>query len=164
MGQSAPDGQGGFARQYAAMLHKLGVDPELYAPGPDSPAPGAPLGMLHNESGWWVCWPPDGQAKCCQQYASLDDALYSLARYVVSQEGASLRRTSGRPGLDPRRAEFACQLELIGRVSCEWQQRLAQELAGRLVRHPYRDVVDETRAASQPDPGMSRPAGLAGSG
>ena len=139
-----------FLQKQSEMLQKLSVEPEIHAI-----AVGHQLGERsfverHGSAGWQLRRIRDGQVPSVQRFLSLDDLLYQLARDIVARESGRRSPNSSQTGLDPRRFDFARQLDLIGRVSAEWKSKLAEEFAGRLVRHPFRDSVSNARPEKHP--------------
>lgn len=138
MEQSLP-WQHELIERYERMLGRLGVSPDHH-----------PLhwtaqndGGSHVEpdgSGWALVVTDRGRELSRWVFGDLDQLLYRLACNIVAVEGGRRQAASQTGGRDPRRADFAHRLDLIGRVSPEWQRRLSEELAQWLARHPYRDL------------------------
>lgn len=128
-----------FAGRYGAMLRQMGVEADRY-PLSWSDRDGEGDHLVCVETGGWTLRRVErGQVREETWFARSEPLLYRLASEIVAIEGARWQAEFGSPGEDPRRADFARRLELMGRISDAWRQQLAQELAQWLARHPYRD-------------------------
>lgn len=147
-----------LADRYHAMLAQMGVEPARhplhFSRSDDGSAHLAPL----PEGGWLRQVSERGRVTGEARFADSDALLYRLACDVAAAEGARWQAQLPPDGRDPRRADFARRLDLVGRVSPAWRIRLAEELAQWLARHPYVDRM----SAPEPDPGRPQPKGWAG--
>lgn len=138
-----------LSARYDAMIATMGLDPA------DHPLRMVPdhHGGIHvvplADGGWLAQVTERGQTLDQRTFADSDALLYHLARSIVAREGA--QHQAGKPPgpHDPRRADFAHRLHLMGRVSPEWRSRLADELAQVLSRHPYADRAPGPAAPQQ---------------
>lgn len=133
------DRQRALSARYDSMIAQMGADPARY-----------PLhfsrsdtGATHVEplpDGAWL-WQVTDRGKVLYEarFADEDALLYRLVCDVAAAEGSDWQARHPVAGKDPRRADFARRLELVGRVSPAWRIRLAEELAQWLARHPYSD-------------------------
>lgn len=133
------DREAALARQYDMLIGQMGVERARH-----------PLRFERSDDGsaHVECLPDDGwvrrvteRGRVVQEarYDSDDALLYRLVCDVASVEGSRWQSEQPFDGRDPRRADFARRLELVGRVSPAWRIRLAEELAQWLSRHPYVD-------------------------
>lgn len=139
--------------RYVGMIAQMGVEPERY-----------PLSFARQDNGSAHIEPlPDGawlwqvteQGRVTDKadFADDDALLFRLVCDVAESEGSRWQAQQPRDGKDPRRADFARRLELVGKVSSAWRIRLAEELAQWLARHPYADRGQEPDQASNESKG-----------
>lgn len=150
------DRRSALGARYDWMVAQMGVDPALYPlrfeRGDDGSAHVEP-----QADGTWLRQVTELGRVTDKAFYNDDDALlYRLVCDVAGAEGSRWQAQQPRDGKDPRRADFARRLELVGKVSPAWRIRLAEELAQWLARHPYTD------RALEPDQAKRAPRGLPG--
>lgn len=128
-----------FTGRYGVMLRQMGVDAGRYPLSWSAPDSDGDHLICVEAGGWTLRRMERGQVTEETWFARSEPLLYRLASEIAAIEGARWQAEFGSPGEDPRRADFARRLELMGRISDDWRQRMAQELAQWLARHPYRD-------------------------
>jgi len=124
---------------YRLMLDQLGLDVADYPLHWSATHDGGPHLEADGE-GWALIVTDRGQEVSRSFYSDQHQLLFRLACNIVAAAGGRYQAANQSDGRDPRRADFARRLDLIGRVSPQWQQRLGEELAQWLARHPYRDL------------------------
>jgi hypothetical protein len=72
--------------------------------------------------------------------SDLHDLSYWIARDATFSMASEFSRTHRESHQDFRRLLFEHQLELIGRLSSEWQARLRKEIEEILAVFPYNDL------------------------
>lgn len=137
--------QRSLAARHGRLIAQMGVEaarhPLHFAPQNDGSAHVAPL----PEGGWLWQVTENGRITAERRFADDEALLYRLACTIAESEGARYQAGVAVPGQDPRRADFAHRLELVGRASPEWRVRLAEELSHWLARHPYADTPRRAR-------------------
>lgn len=84
------------------------------------------------------------------------EALYQMARDVTFSMACRYELANRVEGLDARRLMFAQQLELMGRISPDWQDRLRGEIEAILAEHPYSDLSPPPVSLPEPAPDAAR--------
>lgn len=128
-----------FSGRYGAMLRQMGVEEDRYPLSWTDPDGDGDQLICVETGGWTLRRMERGRVTEETWFARSEPLLYRLASEIAAIEGARWQAEFGIPGEDPRRADFARRLELMGRISDHWRQQMAQELARWLARHPYRD-------------------------
>ena len=128
-----------LAARYDGMIARMGVDPARYRLRFLAEDDGSACVELLPGGGWLLRASARGGRRVATRFSDDDALLYRLVCDIARTEGGQFRAQGPRAGKDPRRADFAMRLELVGRVSPAWRIRLAEELALWLARHPYVD-------------------------
>lgn len=150
------DRRSALSARYNSMIAQMGADPARYPLRFER----ADDGSAHVEpmpDGSWL-WRVTERGRILEETRFGDDELllYRLICDVAGAEGSRWQAQQPPSGKDPRRADFAKRLELVGKVSPAWRIRLAEELAQWLARHPYVD------RPSGPEPGAKVSRGWLG--
>lgn len=141
--------------RYAGMLAQMGVDSDHH-PLAFGPVDDGGQHLVPQDDGGWLLRVTERGRTCGEtRFTGDDDLLYRLACDVAAAEGSRWQARQPASGRDPRRADFARRLELVGRVSPLWRDRLAMEIAQWLVRNPYADGTPDAARAKRPRKGVA---------
>ncbi|MCB2087936.1 MAG: Imm63 family immunity protein [Sphingomonadaceae bacterium] len=139
-----------IARQHRANVLAMGGSEELAqinrAPQHDGNSHVEPA----RDGGWMLIVTDRGQKYERTHYASDGDLLYRLGSGAAFRLACDHELANRVEGQDSRRLLFTRQLDLVGRVSGEWRERLAAEIGAILASTPYSDEPVEVLNAKHP--------------